>query len=142
MPTNCYVVGLLHSYGWVVLIKKNRPEWQAGFLNGVGGHIEVGETPLNAMVREFKEETGIEIPEWRLFAEMVMKSGGRIYCFESHSPTIMALTQPSDGEEVCWYSVGAARKGELPTIPNLPWLLAMALDDDKVFAEITFNRNA
>ena len=26
----------------VILIRKNRPEWQAGRLNGVGGHIEPG----------------------------------------------------------------------------------------------------
>lgn len=42
----------------VVLIKKNRPEWQKGKLNGVGGKIENNETPLYAMIREFQEETG------------------------------------------------------------------------------------
>lgn len=43
----------------VVLIKKTHPEWQAGLLNGVGGHIEEGESAITAMVREFWEETGV-----------------------------------------------------------------------------------
>ena len=53
-----YVVGFLFYEEKVVLIRKKRPAWQAGKLNGVGGHIEPGETPIEAMVREFKEETG------------------------------------------------------------------------------------
>ena len=58
-----YVVGFLFDedarryhktgHGNVVLIEKNRPAWQAGRLNGVGGHIEIGETPDEAISREF-----------------------------------------------------------------------------------------
>jgi len=43
-----------------VFVVKNRPAWQAGLLNAPGGHIEDGETPLEACIREFKEETGIQ----------------------------------------------------------------------------------
>ena len=43
---------------YVALIRKNRPAWQAGKLNGIGGHIEPGEFPIDAMIREFYEETG------------------------------------------------------------------------------------
>lgn len=48
----------------VLLMRKNRPDWQAGKLNGVGGHIETGETSRDAMVREFREETGCAIPDF------------------------------------------------------------------------------
>ena len=47
----------------VLLIKKNRPEFQKGKWNGIGGKVEVGETPIDAMVREFWEETGHCTPE-------------------------------------------------------------------------------
>lgn len=65
---NTYVLGFAFdaSFKHVLLVFKNRPSWQQGKLNGVGGHLEVGECPLSAMVREFKEETGIQtdVHDW------------------------------------------------------------------------------
>lgn len=55
-----YVVGFMfddHLQN-VCMIVKNRPDWQRGLLNGVGGSIEPNECPLHAMIREFREETG------------------------------------------------------------------------------------
>lgn len=48
----------------VLLIRKTRPEWQAGFLNGIGGKVEEYELPIDAMCREFAEETGIAFDQW------------------------------------------------------------------------------
>lgn len=55
-----YVLGIMFSEDEkkVLTIWKNRPSWQAGKLNGIGGKIEAGESPLEAMHREFIEETG------------------------------------------------------------------------------------
>lgn len=47
-----------------MLIKKNRPSWQEGNFNGVGGAVEQNETPLEAIKREAKEETNLDIKEW------------------------------------------------------------------------------
>lgn len=62
-----YVVGFLFSEDdkKVVLIRKDKPKWQAGLLNGVGGKIEAGESPHRAMIREFKEEAGLDIQLWK-----------------------------------------------------------------------------
>lgn len=56
-----YVLGFAFDkeFKHVLLVWKNRPRWQAGKLNGVGGKIEPGEAVRAAMVREFQEETGI-----------------------------------------------------------------------------------
>lgn len=56
-----YVLGFMFNYDatHVVLIRKNKPAFLAGFLNGVGGKIKTGETPYDAMVREFVEEAKI-----------------------------------------------------------------------------------
>jgi 8-oxo-dGTP diphosphatase len=54
-----YSAGFLFSkdYKQVLLIKKEKPDWQRGLYNGVGGKVEPGETELNCMIREFEEET-------------------------------------------------------------------------------------
>jgi 8-oxo-dGTP diphosphatase len=44
----------------VILVRKQKPKWQKGLLNGVGGKIEIGETSSDAMFREFREETGLK----------------------------------------------------------------------------------
>lgn len=61
-----YVAGLLFSKDmqWVALVEKKKPAWQYGKLNAIGGKIEEGETPYDAMVREFEEETGVHFTGW------------------------------------------------------------------------------
>lgn len=59
-----YSTGFMFDGTRVALILKKRPNWQQGRMNGVGGHIEAGETPAEAMAREFEEETGFKtLPE-------------------------------------------------------------------------------
>ena len=68
-----YVLGFAFFEDKVVLIRKERPAWQAGFLNGVGGHIEDSDkTPADAMAREFSEETSVmtSVGRWMSFAIM------------------------------------------------------------------------
>lgn len=43
----------------VLLIEKDKPEWQKGLLNGIGGKVEQGESIVDATLREFQEETGM-----------------------------------------------------------------------------------
>lgn len=54
-----YCLGFAFNKDYVVLIKKTRPDHLKGKLNGIGGKVEKGELPIEAMVREFKEETGV-----------------------------------------------------------------------------------
>lgn len=55
-----YVLGFAFDDNKVLLIRKTKPKWQAGRLNGVGGKVEAFDKDyLAAMVREFHEETDI-----------------------------------------------------------------------------------
>ena len=54
--------------GEVLLIRKKRGHG-AGKINGPGGKVDAGETPLEAAVRETREETGIEVLDAELRGE-------------------------------------------------------------------------
>jgi 8-oxo-dGTP pyrophosphatase MutT (NUDIX family) len=61
-----YVLGFLFSEDkqQVALIYKNRPVSLKNQWNGIGGHIEENETADKAIIREFYEETGVQIESW------------------------------------------------------------------------------
>ncbi len=65
------VVGLIFdNKDRVLLINKERPEYLKGKLNGVGGKVEDGESDLNAIIRETKEETNLDIKDWVLYSQV------------------------------------------------------------------------
>ena len=59
-----YTVGFIFTQNQekVLLILKDRPTWQVGLWNGVGGKVEKDETLIECISREVKEETNIHIP--------------------------------------------------------------------------------
>ena len=61
----------------MALIQKKRPAWQAGKLNGIGGKVETTEDSTSAMVREFREETGVDTPAkaWQFRGRMFRENG-------------------------------------------------------------------
>lgn len=116
-----YVLGFLFDNNVVVLIRKNRPAWQKGLLNGVGGHIEPGETPLQAMVREFREETGATVENWRHFATMC-GDGFEVVCFFADGNALVCRTA-TDEEVALMFKPTILAAG---CIDNVPWLIEMA----------------
>jgi 8-oxo-dGTP diphosphatase len=129
-----YVAGFLFSPDreLVALIRKNRPQWQAGRLNAIGGHIEpTDECPKFAMRREFEEETGVSLPsgewpdDWQHFCT-VAGDDWRVHYYRAFSPAIYNLESPTD-EKVALYAVA-----QLPRecMTNVQWLIAMALSMD------------
>lgn len=128
-----YVAGFLFNTArdTVVLVQKQRPKWQAGRFNGVGGKIEDGEEPLAAMRREFREETGVEVREWRQFCKL---TGGTfvVHFFVAFGDTSKVRTV--EQEEII--AVPLSVLSHTPVIENLRWLIPMALDKDSVRADV------
>jgi len=122
-----YVTGFLFDKHeqMVALVKKNRPEWQAGRWNGIGGKIEPGEIPADAMRREFWEETGLQIDEWTHFITIFGKEF-RVHFFYSHAdyPILNEVQTKTDEVIEVWYIDNLS---EEPIIANLKWLIPMAL---------------
>jgi 8-oxo-dGTP diphosphatase len=132
-----YVCGFLFTpeRDRVLLIRKNRPAWQAGKLNGIGGKIEPGETPAQAMVREFREETSLHLGS-SAFQHVITLSGPddagsgigwRGHFFRAFAPIDQARALTDELLEI-----HPATAVPEDAIPNLRWMIPLMLDDEAV----------
>jgi 8-oxo-dGTP diphosphatase len=120
-----YCAGFLFDdSGRVALVRKNRPAWQAGRLNGVGGHVEKGETPAEAMRREFWEEAGLDLEGWEHFATVTFPAGE--VWFYRLLVDIETLDQVETKTDEPIEIHSASGIAYLPTLPNLSWLVPLA----------------
>lgn len=124
-PKQRFVVGfLVNGLEEVLLIKKTKPAWQLGRLNGVGGKVEFGETFEQAMSREFFEETNIRVPieDWTFKIDMV----GPDY----HVGFFLAYGDNYGFKQMTEETLHLVRINNLPpeTIYNLRWMLPLCLD--------------
>lgn len=120
-----YVCGfLLGGDNEVALILKNKPDWQKGKFNGIGGKIENAESIHDAMMREFKEEAGIEVHGWHLFCELRDARGWTIHFLYSWM-TDLRRVHSCTSEQVVVKRIDNITMDN--SIPNLSWLIPMAL---------------
>ena len=117
-----YVVGFLRETNKILLIRKKKPEWQAGKLNGIGGHIEAKEKPIAAMRREFEEETGLAIRDWTKSVTMRGRDW-TVHVFFAYGPIHKARSITDEEVLVAYID-------RLPgnVLPNLHWLIPLSFD--------------
>jgi 8-oxo-dGTP diphosphatase len=138
-----YVVGFLFSTDrrWVSLIQKNRPEWQAGKYNGIGGKVEPGESIHDAMEREFYEETGVTVPwnEWNEFA-LLRGDETAVYVFRAFDTKHLSHVKTTTDEPVMNILVNHLLDVDepYPIVPNLPVLLRLALMDNVRYTTLEY----
>jgi len=147
-----YVCGFLREKvtGEVIFVRKNKPAWQKGKLNGVGGKIESSETPLQAMAREFREEAGFEYHgEWRRFAVQADKDNPEVvvHFFAGEMEEFPGWPgdiprRVNDIGEVIELHDPTQIPGRLDIISNLNWLLPLAFFDPKTTVEAVFQHAA
>lgn len=137
-----YVCGFaFHSPGnerpRVVLLRKEKPAWQRGRLNGVGGKIEAGECAQEAMAREFKEEAGVNIPaaSWTVFARMLFPDAEVVFLRTEHAAAENAETQTVWSDEANAFITekiehrlvrGIDEIADHHIMPNLRWAIPLA----------------
>lgn len=124
----------------VMLIRKNRPPWMAGMLNGIGGKVEPGEHPDVAMAREFREETGLTIIGWDSYVRMTAvttedRSGvitpdrGVIHFYRAFGdlgplPPVSITDEHVEVHRI--RTLSAPGEGLKNVVPNLLWLIPLA----------------
>lgn len=127
-----YVLGLIFSQheGRIALLRKKRPAWQAGMLNGIGGHIELGETALQAMVREAAEEVALRFPWPQAWEEIATLRQSRTWDVVVFKTSLPLPNEPEElmgqeDEQVEVYNVNELHLQDL--IPNLHYLVQFAV---------------
>jgi 8-oxo-dGTP diphosphatase len=121
----------------VLLITKNRPDWQNGKINGIGGKNECDEEAATCITREVREETSLQIPpkNW-IFVGTLNSSPENVSLFTAvYSGKEDNMVSMTD-EQVRWYPVNDLPKN---VIPNLRWLIPLCLDklQNNKFKQIT-----
>lgn len=129
-----YVVGYMFDNRMqvVALIRKSRPAWQRDRLNGIGGHVEPGESFDEAMRREFREETGVDWPLWIPFARLQGPSSDLMLYAAVTEKVYDVMTQTDEDVDV--YPINDVLlgvRGDL--IPNVQWSVAMAISPTMEF---------
>jgi 8-oxo-dGTP diphosphatase len=129
-----YVAGFMFTEDKtkVILIRKNKPDWQKGLFNGVGGKIEPNESPLNAMIREYHEEAGVEYKEWDNFLTVDYYSS-TVYFFKAFNDPCFYLSGTQEEEVITEIELNDFPRNQV--IPNLNWIVNLALDPDIKFTK-------
>jgi len=134
------VVYLIDSERVLLGLKKNR--LGQGYYNGFGGHIEKGETPFECALREFKDESGLELLD--------LKQAGRALIANDDSLDLILLyfftaskwqgqmLEESDEMRPKWFG-----KNQIPY--NQMWLsdrvlLPLLLQGEKFIAGVSYRQ--
>ena len=132
MKTPDYVVGLMfdETKKRVALIRKIKPQWQAGKLNGCGGSLEDFDPDSHSgMIREWEEETGMKtsVNEWSLF--LTMRNIGKawnVFCFFAIGDVDALKSMEDEKIEIVDISEIIIARPDM--VPNLCWMVGLALD--------------
>jgi len=102
-PQEGAAAAVLDANGWLLLIKENYDRCRYSF---PGGAVEPGESPLDAVVRETQEETGVFVGVEHVVGIYRLVSGLTVTLF-SCSILDGVPRRPETGEiaEVDWFSV-------------------------------------
>jgi 8-oxo-dGTP pyrophosphatase MutT (NUDIX family) len=152
-----YTLGYLFSSdkNYVCLILKSRPPWQKNNWNAVGGKLEEKpimsgllsdvlmiyhdgnnyragtnselETPHECMVREFREETGVELYDWVQFATII-GDDYKLHCLKAFNDDALNNVRWTTDEPVGIHNVNY-----LPDnlVAHNRWTIPMALTEGR-----------
>ena len=118
---------LVHRGNELLLQNRVKPDWQGYALPG--GHVEPGESIVESVIREMKEETGLTIRNPRLCGiKQFPIEGGRYLVFLFETEEFEGQLRSSGEGEMIWIS--RDRLSEYPAVADLEQLLDVMLRPD------------
>lgn len=91
----------------MTLLAKRKGKFATGMWGSMGGHVEFGESPTEAAIREAKEELGIEVGNLEFVQCMSMMHDGKHYLDVSFKADIISgeptIMEPDKIAEIGWF---------------------------------------
>lgn len=91
------------------LLAKRKGSFAAGYWGSLGGHVEFGETPIEAVKREAMEELGVEIGNIQFATCSDMQKFGKHYIDVSFTAEIVSgdpkICEPEKVDELGWFDL-------------------------------------
>lgn len=127
----------------VLILKKRGPPHLVGRWNGVGGRMESGEAAVEAMTREFREETGVGILGWEQIATSIHGRGSAVVSwFRCFTDAVEGVRTTTDEDVHLWaadrvlaapadfHPILRDHPKAQPIAPHVRLMVALALEDD------------
>lgn len=120
------VLCLIHQGDRLLLQNRRKKDWDGWTLPG--GHIEKGESIVDAVVREMQEETGLTIHSPKLCGiKQFPIENGRYLVFLFRTESFSGEVRSSDEGEMRWIS--RSELSDFNTVNDFDELLRVMLDD-------------
>lgn len=102
-------------------------------LTGIGGHVDEGEDFPTAMRREFIEEAGIDIDNWKQFATLKRGADLEVVFYKAFSDKLYSI-DTKEHDMARFYPVDQIHLFD--TYSNVMYLILMALDEKLISINI------
>lgn len=134
-----FTIGFIKRGHSILLLNREAPAWM-GMWNGVGGKIELDETPETCILREIKEETGIVLPSVTAKGMVTWKqvdgsAAGGMYAFMAEVPEDYHYETPVRQAEgiLDWKDLDWVLHPDNVGVCNLQHFLPTLLNDDEKY---------
>jgi len=99
------VDGIYIKNGKILLLKRNVEPFK-GCWHVIGGHVEENETPKQALVREFKEETNLDVEIGEIIDARIEKTSDRTKIIVAYGVTSAEgkIRLDSESQEYGWFT--------------------------------------